>query len=233
MGRETWKETLADAEPALLELADRAAVAWQGMRDAFLLPGEYLVTALSGHMPEVAGKPALDLAANGETCALVFSVVVWLCASLAVLMGLRSAYRVLVRHYRMARRGAASLARIPHSLGVQLAAPVETMRRRRAAARCHSEEFSISKLQMAVMVVQRKLPPGHVATAVDIAGELGLRPGPVERALETLRKLHLVQVAFATSDGYPGYSLTRPGEIFLSTCAASARRQMHQPLRTA
>jgi DNA-binding MarR family transcriptional regulator len=230
MGRETWKDMVADAELALVELRRWVISAWQSLRDAFLVPGEYAVTTFSEHMPEVAGK--LAFAAHGETYAVVFSVAVWLCLGLAVTVGLRSAYRALTGYFRRARRGAASLARLPRSLRVQLAAPVETIRRRRAAGRCYSEEFSISKLQMAVMIVQRKLPPGHVATAVDIAGELGVRPGPVERALETLRKLHLVQVAFATSDGYPGYSLTRPGEIFLSTCAASARRRVRQPLRT-
>jgi DNA-binding MarR family transcriptional regulator len=87
-----------------------------------------------------------------------------------------------------------------------------------SSRRLYAEEFSINALQMAVMNAQRRLPPGHVATALDIAGDLRLRPGPVEQALESLKKLHLVQVAFATSDGYPGYSLTKPGEIFLATC---------------
>ena len=218
----------AEVELTLLEIATWANSIWQSLRDAYLAPGKYLVALLTKHVPALAGEPAL-----ADAYVIVCSAVAWLSLLLVVLTFLRFTLRQLVAGYYTARRGASSLARFPRMLRVQVAAPLATMRQRRAAGKCFSEEFSISRLQMAVMIAQRRLPPGHVATAAEIAGELRVRPGPVEKALEELRKLHLVQVAFASSDGYPGYSLTRPGEIFLNSCSASPRRRPRQPLSTA
>ena len=218
----------AEVELTLLGIGTWANSTWQTLRDAFLAPGKYMVSVLSGHVPALAGEPAL-----ADAYVIVCAAVAWLSLLLVVLTFLRFTFRRLVAFYYTARRGVSDLARFPRLLRVQVSAPLATMRRRRAAGKCFSEEFSITRLQMAVMIAQRRLPPGHVATAVEIAGDIGVRPGPVEEALEALRKLHLVQVAFATSDGYPGYSLTRPGEIFLNSCSASARRRVRQPLPTA
>ena len=217
----------AEVELTLLEIGTWVNSTWQTLRDAYLAPGKYMVAVVSKHVPALAAEPAL-----ADAYVIVCAAVAWLSLLLAVLMFLRFTFRQLVAFYYTARRGVSSLARFPRMLRVQVSAPLATMRQRRAAGKCFSEEFSISRLQMAVMIAQRRLPPGHVATAVEIAGELGVRPGPVEKALEELRKLHLVQVAFASSDGYPGYSLTRPGEILLNSCTASSRRGV-RPLPTA
>ena len=218
----------AEVELTLLEIVAWVNSTWQSLRDAYLAPGKYMVGVVSKHVPALAAEPAL-----ADAYVIVCAAVAWLSLLIVALTFLRFAGRQLVAGYYTARRGASYLARIPRTLRVQVSAPLAAMRHRRATGKCFSEEFSITRLQLAVMIAQRRLPPGHVATAVEIAGDLGLRPGPVEEALESLRKLHLVQVAFASSDGYPGYSLTRPGEIFLNTCATSARRRMRQPLSTA
>lgn len=224
MARDIWNEITVELELALLEVRTSGSVAWQGLSEAFLLPGDAIVALLSEHVPAVAGKSALDLATHGEAYAVGFSILAWLCLLLAILRCLQSAGRSLIGGYYAARRAAAWTARFPRSLRLRLSAPVGALRRRRLAGSCYSEEFRIDSLQVSVMNAQRRLPPGHVATAVDIAGDLGLRPEPVEHALEGLKKLHLVQVAFGTCEGYPGYMLTRPGEIFLSTCAANTKR---------
>lgn len=218
----------AEVELTLLEIGTWVNSTWQTLRDAYLAPGKYMVAVLSGHVPALTSEPAL-----ADAYVIVSAAVAWLSLLLVVLTFLRFACRQLVACYYTARSGVSALARIPRMLRMQVSAPLARVRQRRAAGKCFSEEFSVTKLQMAVMIAQRRLPPGHVATAVEIAGEIGVRPGPVEEALENLRKLHLVQVAFASSDGYPGYSLTRPGEIFLNTCSASVRRRVRQPLPTA
>jgi hypothetical protein len=74
---------------------------------------------------------------------------------------------------------------------------------------------------LAILRAQSRLAPGHVITAVDIANEFGVGQLPAQQALDTLRKLHLVEVSFGTTDGFPGYLLTRPGRVFLSADGGS------------
>lgn len=119
MIRETWNEIAAELEVALLEVRAYGAAAWQSLRDSFLLPGDYITQLLSEHVPAIAGKPVLDLAANGEMYAVVLSAVVWLCVLLLILRCLQLAGRTLAGWYYSARRRAG-----------------------------YSEEFSINALQM-------------------------------------------------------------------------------------
>ena len=219
MDGEVPNEMIAALDRAALAVYSGAVFIWRWLEHMFLLPGEYTVAALVDLARELTGDTRLDLAGYEETCAVVFSIIVWL----AVVLLMRSIFRIIGRAasdaWYSAMRAATWLSRLPRIALLKMTAPVRALRRRRpASGTSYSEEFRINTLQMAVMNAQRTLAPGHVATAVDIAGDLGIRPGPVERALEELRKLHLVQVAFGTADGYTGYSLTRPGELFLSTC---------------
>jgi hypothetical protein len=64
-------------------------------------------------------------------------------------------------------------------------------------------------------------------TAIEAAEELNIRPLRAQQALSSLTALHLMEVSFATSDGCPGYFLTRPGEAYV---ASSSTRKRPEPV---
>ena len=113
----------------------------------------------------------------------------------------------------------ASTAHCPFEAG----RPIREIHRRfRGTKSVYLEEFATDDLQLAILRAQSRLAPGHVITAVDIANEFGVGQLPAQQALDTLRKLHLVEVSFGTIDGFPGYLLTRPGRVFLLADGGSA-----------
>ena len=104
-------------------------------------------------------------------------------------------------------------------LGRAIAAPVHRLDMHLARRKLRFlEEFDISELQLAILRAQSMRPPGHAITAIEAAEELRIRPLRAQQALSSLTALHLMEVSFATSDGCPGYFLTRPGEAYVASC---------------
>lgn len=226
MDGDTHTGIIASLETAVLAVHSGLETLWSWLVQTYFVPGDYALGLLLAYAPELAARLGLGEDAFGGLYAGLFSAALWIAALLLLLAGLRvvrnwlAALAGFARNLFIAARHRQRMFR--HRLGT----PVRKIRQSLRPARSGFEEFEIDELQIAIMHEQAKLAPGHVITALDVAYDLRVRPLRAQQALDELKQLHLVEVSFGTTDGYPGYLLTRPGQVFLATCdrnAAAAR----------
>lgn len=213
---------MASLEAALLAANSGLDTLWSWLVRIFFVPGDYAVALFSMRAPELATDLGLAESASGGLYAGLLSAACWLAALylaragidairnwLKALAGFAHHFLVVCLHrQRMFRR--------------RVGGPARRIRRSLRPDRSGFAEFEIDRLQMAILHEQAKLAPGHVMTALDVADDLRVRPLRAQQALDSLKRLHLVEVSFGTTDGYPGYLLTRPGQVFLASCGRNA-----------
>ena len=202
-------------ETVSLEIQSGLARLWQWIQHVFLAPGDYVLTSLKTQAPVLLDSSGLNTDEYALVYAAVLSAGMWLAAVVmvkAVYRIIRDLLESLVYSLRNLAKAVAHRSRMARW---RLRTPIRKLQQRfRTTKSVHLEEFDIDDLQLAILRMQSKLPPGHAITALDIANEFGVGQTRAQQALDTLRKLHLVEVAFGTTDGFPNYSLTRPGEVF-------------------
>jgi hypothetical protein len=223
MDRDVLNDLISFLDTAFVEMMSGLSQLWLWLSQAFLVPGDYILGLLVTRAPWLVDSIGLNAEDHGVVYAAVLSAATWLFAAVLVKAG----YNVIRNFVESMFYGVRNLAvQVSHRLRMirlKLVAPIRRIQQRfNATKSVYFEEFDVDDLQLAILRAQSKRAPGHVITAVDIAEELGVRPLRAQQALDSLKKLHLVEVSFGTTDGFSGYFLTRPGEIFLSTCGHGA-----------
>lgn len=225
MNTDVLTELVSLLEAGFLEIQSGLNWLWLGISHGFLVPGEYVLALLVARAPALVDFLGLNLEDYGVIYAASLSAVTWLVALMLVKTGYNVICDFLESTMYSARCFVVAASHRLRMGRLRLAAPIRKMQKRfRGARSVHLEEFAIDDLQLAILRAQSKLAPGHVITALDIATEFGVGRLRAQQALDSLRKLHLVEVSFGTIDGFPGYLLTRPGQVFLSADSASAVR---------
>lgn len=217
MNRDVARELVSIMEASFLKLQAGAVQLWLWVSQAFLVPGEYVLGLLVGRAPALLDFLGLNVAEHGVIYAASLSALTWLAALVLARVGYNAICDFLESMMYSAGRFAVAASHRLRMTRLRLVAPIRKMRQRfRSSRAVQLEEFAIDDLQFAILRAQSRMAPGHVITAIDIANEFGVGQVPAQQALDTLRKLHLVEVSFGTTDGFPGYLLTRPGRVFLS-----------------
>lgn len=222
MDGDTPNDAITSLEAALLFVQSALDTGWSWLVGTFFVPGDYVLALLLGRAPALAARLGVGEDAFGGLYSALLSAVCWMAALVLLLAGFRAARNGLavlagfVRSFLVAARHRQRMIRN------RLGTPVRKIRRSLRPNRTALEEFQIDALQMAIMNQQARLAPGHVITALDVAHDLKVRPGRAQQALDQLKRLHLVEVSFGTTDGYPGYLLTKPGQVFLASYARGA-----------
>lgn len=214
MDREALDSGIVQAQEALIRT-------WEWFSHVFFTPGDLAVRWLLARTPHTAGMLGVESVDDSETMVAALSLISWLLVAVLV----KAAYNVIrdtifcvVSLYRRFVAAAAYRFRM---IGRAIAAPIRKLDWLLAGRKLRFlEEFEISELQFAVLRAQSMRPPGHAITAIEAAEELRIRPLRAQQALSSLAALHLMEVSFATSDGCPGYFLTRPGEAYVASCDA-------------
>jgi hypothetical protein len=204
MDRQFWQELPSFLEAEILELRSTLGHAWPWLSEVFFVPGVYLLGWLVAWAPLTADF--LGVEATDRDIAALLSVVVWIAAFFPVRAGYKVVRGFLASLFYAGQRYAVAAAYRLRMFRWRRAAP---MRRIEPRIRADLEEFHIDELQTAILHAQSKLPPGHVITALDVATELAVSPLLAQQALDALKRLDLMEVSFATTDGFPGYLLTR------------------------
>lgn len=217
MERNIVTELIAFLEGAVFAVQSSLDQVWSWLSRTFFVPGDYILAFLLARTPELAGNLGLGEDAYGGLYAGLLSAGTWLAALLLARAGYNAIRDLLRSLASLVRRSTLAASHRLRMFRRRFGFPITRIRNSLRARRSGFEEFEIDDLQMAILHEQVKLAPGHVITAVDIAHDLGVRPLRAQQALDTLKRLHLVEVSFGTTDGYAGYQLTRPGQVFLST----------------
>lgn len=213
---------IASLEATARDIRSGLDALWSNVVQVFFLPGDGLFALLVARAPALAARLGIGEEAFGGLYSALLSAACWIAALLVVLAGLRRMRDGLSALAGFARNGLLLAVHRQRMFRHRLLAPARRIGQSLRPRRSGFEEFQIDALQMAIMHAQAKLPPGHVITALDVAHEFRVGPRHAQRALDELKRLHLVEVSFGTTDGYAGYLLTRPGQVFLATCGRPA-----------
>lgn len=222
MDGDTPTDVIASLEAALLAVNRGLDTFWVWLLRVFFMPGDYAVALLFARAPELAARLGPGEGASGGLYAGLLSAAFWLVALLLARAGLHAIRNWLKALAGFARNLLVASLHRQRMFRRKLGAPVRKVRRPPRPDRSGFAEFEIDRLQMAILHEQAKLAPGHVMTALDVAGDLRVRPLRAQQALDSLKRLHLIEVSFGTTDGYPGYLLTRPGQVFLASYGRNA-----------
>ena len=191
---------------------------------AFHAPGEQVLDWLIVGSPHAAESLAIRSVDDAPVLVAALSVFFWTLAAILI----KAAYNVVrdatVCVVSLYRRSVSAAAYRLRMIGRAITAPVRRIDMHLARRKLRFlEEFEISELQLAILRAQSTRPPGHAITAIEAAEELNIRPLRAQQALSSLTALHLMEVSFATSDGCPGYFLTRPGAAYMASCDTRKR----------
>lgn len=211
-------ELVSFLEAVILGVESAIGRFWHWFSESFFVPGDYLLAFLFARVPELAVRLGLNEDAYGGLYAGLLSLLVWLVMLMLVRAGYSAVRNFFASVSNRVRRFALLASHRARMFRRTFGAPIRKIRSSFRANRSGFEEFEIDDLQLAILREQARLAPGHVITAVDVANDLGVRPLRAQQALDSLKVLHLVEVSFGTTDGYPGYLLTRPGQVFLTAC---------------
>ena len=217
MDREALDSGIVRAQEALIRT-------WEWISHVFFAPGDLALGWLLERAPRTAGMLGAESVDDAGTMVAVLSLVSWFLAGVLV----KAVYDIIRNAIfcvaSLCRRIVTAAAYRLRMFGRAIAAPVRKLDLLLAGRKLRFlEEFEISELQLAVLRAQSMRPPGHAITAIEAAEELRIRPLRAQQALSSLAAMHLMEVSFATSDGCPGYFLTRPGEAYIASCDGRKR----------
>ena len=84
-----------------------------------------------------------------------------------------------------------------------------------ATAGGDAPEVQLGDDAVAIMRLAAALTPGQTLSAPELATELGVTPKTVQRRLEQLATLQLLEPTSSSTDGFRDYRLSRPGEMYV------------------
>jgi hypothetical protein len=191
----------------------------------FCAPGDYLLATLSTQAPRVAELVGVDAAADGGWLSGFVSALLWLIAIAVLWWLIRDTYFALMAYARRLNEGVRRAARnVATRMGIAFR-HFELKKQARLAKTDVSEQGDLNALELQVLRSHSKLPPGHLSTAKGLARVLRERPAQVEKALEKLKTLSLVDRDVDVGGGQEGYKLTQFGAVFLSSHMRAQRSQ--------
>lgn len=219
MDRDILAELTLIMDSGMVRIQSALDQGWLWIGTIFFLPGNLILAWLIARMPGFTDSSGISSPENAMIPAAVLSATSWLCLAAlgkALFTVIRNAFRSAAFACRRAVSATGFRLRM---IRRSVLAPLRTIETRLQRRKLRMfEEFELDELQFEVLRAQAKRPPGHAITAIEAAEELRVRPLRAQQALSALSKLHLMQVSFATSDGCPGYFLTRPGQVYVAAC---------------
>jgi len=196
--------------------------------DAFLLPGDFVLTQFVAHAPTLALRLGIGGESDGLMLPAVLSLLVWL---LLVVVAWKF-IRLLQNVARIVNAAIRTICfRIScgiRSIKTKLVCTLRQRIPRRGSSGADTiPEVQIDNLDLAVLRTSAALAPGLALSAPELAGQLTLRPAQVQRSLDKLRKYELVDSVIGSTDGFDNYRLTDSGAFFLADW--QRRRKGGQP----
>lgn len=176
----------------------------------FLWPGNFLLSQIGAHAPDVAMKLGIGIEGNGIVLTTIVAALVWSLFGFAA--------------WKTLRFVAAQTLYVGRRLRTLLIGKVQKANRRRILSRPVSvPDVEFDELDIAVLNTGMTLPPGLALTAAELSGQLTGRPAEIQRSLEKLRKYGLLDDAIGETDGFDNYRLSQSGAALMSMWHRQAR----------
>ncbi len=198
---------------------------FKAAQDAFLLPGELMLSALLNHMPTLLQRLGVDSGTNSQIVSAIFSMFFWSLVIWAVWILLGLLKRIAWYTMAAIRIISSRILLGVHNWRVKLRRGLQYLTPRRwSTSDSELAEVHFDDLDLAVLRSSGRLGPGFTTAAPDLAAELSLRPAQVQQSLEKLRKYRMLDIATGSSDGFDNYRVSRSGFLFLKSWQQQARR---------
>ena len=184
--------------------------------DAFLLPGEFILSRLVLHAPTLALKLGIGGEDDGVLLPVVLSLVVWLLLALLVW----TFFKLL---QDAARYGSAVVRSVAFRMldgmrGVKTRLVCDLRRlipRRRSRKAGSSAEVEFDNLDLAILRAGAAQGAAFSVSPSKLAKQFTVRPAQVRRSLKKLRKLKMLEYAISATDGFGSYRLTQSGAAYV------------------
>jgi len=185
--------------------------------DAFLLPGDFVLTQFVAHAPTLALGLGIGGEGDGLMLPAVLSLLVWLLLVVVAwkfIRLLQNVARIVNAKIRtICFRTSCGIRNVKTKLVCKFR---ELIPRRRSSRADTIPEVQLDNLDLAVLRTSGALAPGFALSAPELAGQLTMRPAQVQRSLDKLRKYELVDSVIGSTDGFDNYRLTQSGAFFLA-----------------
>lgn len=185
--------------------------------DAFVLPGEFLLSQFVAHAPLLAKSLGIDSDQVPIILPVVLSLLAWFLLALAVSM--------LVKLWRNLARIAVAVIRTVtfrfslamRNFKTKLVCGLRRLLPRRGARSANASPMvEFDDLDLALLRYASARGPAFALSAPELADQIGMRPAQVQRSLEKLNKNKMLDYGTGSTDGFENYRLTDSGATFVA-----------------
>ena len=188
------------------------------LQQLFFMPGDWLLWSLSSYAPPLAQFFEISAQNYGGWLSGFVSALAWITLAVGSSMTYTAARsfdealtrRVVDLFADLRRRARISATLIGYRYrrireSVQKKPPVEA-----------PQELELSDAEMRVLRAHAALQPGYALAVSEIAATLNVRSYELQRALDRLMRLHLLNSTIGGLDGETAYTLTPAGSAFIA-----------------
>jgi len=185
--------------------------------EAFVLPGNYVMSNLVVHAPWLAEKLGVNSDDGTTAIPVILSLVIWIV--LAILVS------VLVKAWQNLVRVVGSIIR---TISFRISLALRNFKttvvcklrrlwpRRRSSFTYATPTVEFDDLDLAVLRCASAQGPAFALSAPDLAEQFTLRPAQVQRSLDKLNKNKMLDYVIGSTDGFDNYRLTDSGAAFFA-----------------
>lgn len=191
--------------------------------EAFIFPGNFLLSQTSAHIPAVA---ALFATIDEDTRLVVMifaALLAWtslaLAAHLALKLSRNIAWITSTRFRITVHRLSVTIARIRSFL----AAKIRALSPRRTPLGDDISRVDFDEIDLAVLLSAAAHGPGMATSAPELADRLKWRPGEIQCSIDKLKSNRMLDYAFGSTDGFDTYCLSQLGTSFVGMLRAQHR----------
>lgn len=184
--------------------------------NALLMPGHYLLEKFAAYAPTLAAT--LEMAGDEPPLIvlIVVSLLAWLLLAFVVYKGVRL-WQALIRVMSSwSRIVAHRISSIIAGFKTQLVCKVRQLFPRRSHSSVDIPEVEFDDLDLAVLRSAAACGPGFTTSAPELADELTLRPGKIQRSLDKLSKIKMLDNVIGSTDGFDNYRLSSMGAAYVT-----------------
>ncbi len=184
--------------------------------DAFLLPGEFVLSKFTVLAPRTAMKLGIGTDVESALWAIIFSLFAWLLLALLLRWILRLCENLLRTIVTAMRIIAFRMTLAAGNLKTWIVCKLRLLLPRRAKKIDVLPQIEFDDLDLAVLRSAAARGPGFATSAPEIADLLTLRPAQVQRSLDKLSANKMLEYVIGSTDGYDNYRLSALGTAFMA-----------------
>ena len=188
------------------------------LQQLFFMPGDWLLWSLAAHLPAIARFLEVGAKDYGGLLSGIVSALAWitlLILSSMTYTGIRNFDEALTRRIVDLCAGLRRRARISATLIAYRYRRIRASMEKKPPVE-PPQELELSDAEMHLLRVHAELQPGYALAVSEIAAALNVRGYELQRALERLKRLNLLNRTIGGFDDESSYTLTPAGSAFLA-----------------